>query len=1781
MKDQIRTARNALQSADDALYTTRNRLLGRERQLDRARRTAGPSRGEEDGSALRELEREVADLRDRVSRSRELVRSRRSELDALVGEFVLPSSHRALVAQLDDRLPCLLLPLRIETRLMGPPGERELWLRVYPDDIAVYTHEKVLARDEADAGVDYWTERRQALDVEDPAERERLEDGAWRALVEGYGGTRAGWIAGEIKREVLDRFDGEADFSFLLLRPRIVEILGDPALEPPAKRNAVLALLDSDHPLVPFIGARVSELLQADAAVSDATVQAIIQVMRDQTLTFLGFDLDALKTASWTRAPRSGIMPDRFVVLGFSGDARLEEPFPAAVPDPLVLGPDPHELEAQLAQQDGDLKMGADYAWISDFEAAIATGMAIRVALPEPFSSSGFDRLMVVGMRVTSDPEENKVLLERLIENHRFAPEGMGFLPQGTPTNNTGEERSGFSLDDVDEEADMEGGVGDPPFTASEEDLEKTDAQRLAEAWDVDLDQLSRLANAGGMDVAQAKMFNRALWPATLGYYLEELLEAEPPTIRRVRDFFTHHVVGRGGLPAIRVGNQPYGILVTSDFGRWSVNDEVDGEDSGFLRAAHGMLRKVEEQWQALVPKVAHVDAGGDPFANLLDMLGLHASSVAFRRRIGTYRTVLWNLAHLRFGRDFPASDPVARYFEEISSRGIALFNELGIELPRLARIFGLFFSKSTSDLASPVVDDVETADDERLSESLALPAKYAVPAAEGEIEEEVEEAIELRNYIGWLVSHDIAELKAQAFADGVGSSLPVPRPLLYRMLHRALLLAHYQATMDLYEARQMVDRRVRREVDLPNVEAGRTVTRWEFMEARIGDIMPETSGSTLAIGDFLATPEGAEQPAAFTLTEVRAAIASLEHLSTAALERLFAEHLDLCSYRLDGWQTAIFAHRLEQLNRQRGDAVEDRPRRTGVHLGAYGWLENLRPGPALAPVSPDEVPPGLREDGVTVFEQAGNGGFIHSPSMNHAVAAAILRNGYLTHVATLDAKQFSVRLTSERVRTARSFLEGVRNGQTLGALLGYQFERALHDRYVIDGTALAQFILAFRKKYPLVADRITPDEANESIDRREASQVVDGYALLEATLLEEPPIGYPFGVNGLPADPASAPARAIVAEVERLNDTLDAIADLSLAEGVYQVSQGNYDRAGALLEALVEGKSPPEPEIARTPRSGAVVNHRVCLHFRTDLHGGPTPRSFAAPGLDRWLADCIGSLDTILFSIRYELDDQVTALGLDELGLEPIDLVLMVGDDAGAIRGGEQINDVTELESRIDFAYRRKRIADDPSWDHSGRSIIAFRSRDGFEDAEPDARTFFEVLPMLRTVRNVVTGCRPLGADDYRLPSETTSDPDAGGNPAGWDPGPLEAVLDHTATELGLALDGLRAAIDSLPPDALSEDPAVAGDLDGVVDYDVLRDRLMAVSLFGIPDAFPRNALLPDAGPDATDAERLARLRAQQALIRQGIRTHAEGTSRRDEALRLRHLEHLAPEAAAGLSVAENVEIYQASAALLLGDAFRLVPTFAFQNVAELAAADAFCNEAPAESSLMRFTQERRSAEAAGDRIVDWRPLTVDDWVHGTGSVRERVHGLDRLGTLRTAFGRPQPLVRALQLPFDERAHWVAVEYPEVSPESLDDPDTFVPEGEFLSFVRELPPDYSLSGTQAGLLVDEWNEVIPNRVETTGIALNYNQPNTEPPQTVLLAVSPTIDGAWSWDDLVGTLTDTFDRARRRAVEPDFLQETPYAQLLPAILSTFTRFPFATISTDLSSQQATTAFEPS
>ena len=54
--------------------------------------------------------------------------------------------------------PVLLLPVRLETRFIDGANGPELWVRIYPDQIAIDTHEPALTAAEQTAGEAYWNE---------------------------------------------------------------------------------------------------------------------------------------------------------------------------------------------------------------------------------------------------------------------------------------------------------------------------------------------------------------------------------------------------------------------------------------------------------------------------------------------------------------------------------------------------------------------------------------------------------------------------------------------------------------------------------------------------------------------------------------------------------------------------------------------------------------------------------------------------------------------------------------------------------------------------------------------------------------------------------------------------------------------------------------------------------------------------------------------------------------------------------------------------------------------------------------------------------------------------------------------------------------------------------------------------------------------------------------------------------------------------------------------------------------------------------------------------------------------------------------------------------------------------------------------------------------------------------------------------------------------------------------------------------------------------------------
>jgi hypothetical protein len=182
-----------------------------------------------------------------------------------------------------------------------------------------------------------------------------------------------------------------------------------------------------------------------------------------------------------------------------------------------------------------------------------------------------------------------------------------------------------------------------------------------------------------------------------------------------------------------------------------------------------------------------------------------------------------------------------------------------------------------------------------------------------------------------------------------------------------------------------------------------------------------------------------------------------------------------------------------------------------------------------------------------------------------------------------------------------------------------------------------------------------------------------------------------------------------------------------------------------------------------------------------------------------------------------------------------------------------------------------------------------------------------------------------------------------------------------------------------------------------------------------------------------------------------------------------------------------------------------------------------------------------------------------ADEWMQTFSHVRPRLQKWESIRVLHELNGSAALKVEPVQLPFRTKDSWIAVEFPDER--SVGEPFTI--DTDTLSVVMHGASIFNTTVSQSGLLVDDWAETIPVKQEITGIAFNYNQPGSMPPQALLLAVPPKITGHWNWDDLMGIVNDTFLRAKQRAVEPAMLDKLGNPEidlLLPALLSSFSQY---------------------
>ena len=198
---------------------------------------------------------------------------------------------------------------------------------------------------------------------------------------------------------------------------------------------------------------------------------------------------------------------------------------------------------------------------------------------------------------------------------------------------------------------------------------------------------------------------------------------------------------------------------------------------------------------------------------------------------------------------------------------------------------------------------------------------------------------------------------------------------------------------------------------------------------------------------------------------------------------------------------------------------------------------------------------------------------------------------------------------------------------------------------------------------------------------------------------------------------------------------------------------------------------------------------------------------------------------------------------------------------------------------------------------------------------------------------------------------------------------------------------------------------------------------------------------------------------------------------------------------------------------------------------------------------------------------LTDAKDYVMDAWVSSVAQVNPKMKAFEQVGMLTetlyydptSSLGTPPSMrMEPIQFPYRPDDRWLGTAF-----------DSNLPiDGDKLSVVLNHSGTLDLTLPFSGIMIDDWVEKIPNPQETTGIAFGYDEPDTEPPQSLLLAVTPEITGNWSWNDLFDTVNETIDLSRKRGMEPSLFGNTAYGQLLPAIVSAVSFQDNATISLD-------------
>lgn len=1627
--------------------------------------------------------------------------------------------------------PLLMFPVKLETRYLPENANQgTLWVRIFPDQVFFDTHEPKLTAAEKSAGERYW---------------EKTNRAAWRHLVNNYGPKRAAWIRQVTRGNgEFPLVDNDQNVSFPLPKVRCL----------PSSFHAALDLVNGEQ-----------EYYQSNPVTADLMLLPVqdpisYDFQEDYPRSRIQGRLvgpDNQPIASRTIRLTQVTVPDTQMSTDSQGNFKFEGVQPSGNQNYATLN---IRIEGANCFIAVDLGKGPvtiiaskdliKSRWMTDLHQAHQNGLAIPI--PWSLDNPAIERLIVAGKRDSDDPQGESESLKNLLNGHHYST-GMSFLPYGTATNNTENNRSGYSRmeKDLDKTYDievLEHKAWDYLFPEPRTKAQLTD---LAFGLGENSATLRHLEHAGNFDDSLAKEMRTALWPL-VGNGLPASVFSNDNERLWVKNHFLQWVAGNGPLPGIRVGNQPYGILPATSFRNWTKEQcQFYLYRVGPAPAREIKGRILNESFRPLPPMQVHLKAshrtvstdenGFFRFQNVaenavdLTLQGKKAHFADVRVQVGE---------EIKIVIPVYSDDSVARRFLDMLQKLADQWLQLAKDPRRVPRIgatdkpddeiqgvFGMEPRSVDYTLVPFAGEKTFREYVEKLHSYVFKPEyqeryrSFPVEIVQGWIDASKQEKEEILQF--WLRAlggssgerlTDILEVlnwdinpynqnhrRRKLYFDGVShtaekstraliSALCQPTEpglsdeessaLIYHLLKNSLSLSDADDTVR-QALQALLCKNASEFFNEDGSGSGRQyVVPREFIE-KVGVLQTSSTfpgrvskPGKGGIGKELDSPDLSK--ADWGGLKIKPAWDKFK--LNPDIDGLFRETLDLFSHRLDAWVTSVATRRLFEMR-------EKAP--TGIQLGAYGWVENL------------EI---KAEDRFAVSE-----GYIHAPSRPQAAAAAMLYNSFLTHRADQDEDEpYCINLNSERVRKAKFLLDGIREGQPLGAMLGYHFERALHERNQSDNQPnLDQYIDDFRLAFPITATVENGNSGNggQSREAIAARNVVDGLALVRwwtrreelarNHLSEEEQ--HIYDLLGLPRDDSQLRdpiTRALRGEIKNLAANLDGMEDLLAYESAYQTVQGNYQRSGAVLAAAAGKGYPPELESVRTPVQGKTFGNQVAwvmppaeeiregelnwddLTFRSPDGGQGSPlslRQIAEPRVHQWLEACLPRPENLRCSYRFRPQGQGTAqnavvgsVSVAELGLSPADLLYL----SASLSSGE----AAELDRRIALYVR---LQHDLRYDCPVEINLMDKISAG--------TSLFDVLYLCRQILHTLGQGTFLKPSDCGLPSQAV------------DFHFTEADADRLQGRLSLVFKTaliLRRSIE----EHMGMEPSILSTENTNLTIDEIKvARLSALELLQRAGSLAISVALPDGADDPELENRLEQVRLELA--------------RRIEAV------NNGPALKASENPDQRVATLTEAIKILLGRAFIILPTFTLPESAR--------------GSFVNFETQPGQARL---RL----------WLQECSEVHRRLRDLEDMMLLAEAENHNAPetvySLHVAQFPFNSETHWLGLSEKEI-------PGNFqintLPKGEALSMVvafggkAEFFTD-SFDQPWSGITIHKWNESIPDKVVNTHLGLHYNAPNNQAPQSWLMAVPEVWGKPWEdARDLINVVRDTTDLVKIRAVDVD------------------------------------------